>query len=348
MKRINLCFVVCALILLLGCGCSDKSALKGELENVRLTNELPPVTNEGSIRLADIDDDVYRQQIAACEMYYEAYDLTRTSDYAEKYKDEVKEKRVGYYCNKRRKELQLDIATELNDNVYVMVKSVEDCANISAYLKRVNADAENFYDYYAAYQYSDDPENALCNILITFYERSNVLAFSFMDENRAEIIEAAVKDIVDNSKATENFNMYIAKNNEIIKALNAVYGGVSSDISEVITNANVALARKLLESDNDLSEADIDLLMYQLGEPTPTPEVTEAPTEKPTEEPTEKPSEEPKPTEKTHATQKPTVTAPPVVHTPAAVTPAPTAKPTPAPEANQPVETPQVYYFDLD
>ncbi|MGN0163651.1 MAG: hypothetical protein ACI4EA_08770, partial [Candidatus Ornithomonoglobus sp.] len=281
MKRINLCFIVCAMILLLGCGCSDKSALKSELEGVSLSTELPPVTNEGSTRLSDIDDDVYRQQIAACEMYYEAYDITRTSDYVEKYKDEVKEKRVGYYCNKRRKELQLDIATQLNDNVYVMVKTVEDCANISAYLKRVNSDAESFYDYYAAYRYSDDPEKALCDILITFYERSNVLAFCFMAENQDDIIDAAVKNIISNSKATDSFNMYIAENNEIIKALNTVYGGVSTENNEIITTANVALARKLLESDNDLSEDDIDSLMRQLGEPTPTPEATEAPTEAP-------------------------------------------------------------------
>ncbi|MGN0180938.1 MAG: PT domain-containing protein [Candidatus Ornithomonoglobus sp.] len=347
MKRTNLCFIVCALILLLGCGCSDKSALKSELEGVELTMELPPVTNEGSTRLSEIDDDVYRQQLAACEMYYEAYDITRTSDYAEKYKDEVKEKRVGYYCNKRRKELQLDIATQLHDNVYVMVKSVVDCANISAYLKRVNADAENFYDYYAAYMYSDDPERALCDILITFYERSNVLAFSFMAENQDEIIDAAIRDIISNAKATDSFNMYIAKNNELIKALNTVYGGVSSEYTEVITAANVALARKLLESDNDLSEDDIDSLMRQLGEATPEPEVTDEPTEKPTEEPTEAPTEKaaevPKPTENIKPTEKPAVTNPPVVHTAA-----PTAKPTAAPETDTPAEVPEVYYFDLD
>ncbi|MGN1115902.1 MAG: hypothetical protein ACI4TH_04990 [Candidatus Ornithomonoglobus sp.] len=333
------------MLLLFGCGCSDKSDLKSELENIELTLELPPVTNEGSTRLADIDDDVYQQQIAACEMYYEAYDITRTSDYVEKYKDEVKEKRVSYYCNKRRKELQLDIATQLNDNVYVMVKSVEDCANISAYLKRVNYDAENFYDYYADYQYSDDTEDALCDILITFYERSNILALSFMEEHQDEIVDAAVEDIVSNSRATDSLNMYIAKNNELIKALNAVYGGVSTEYSQIITTANAALARKLLESDNDLSESDIDSLMQQLGEPTPTPEVTE----EPTEAPTEKPTEEPKPTATIQPTQKPVVvTAPPVTHAPATSAPAPTARPTAVPEMNQPTEAPQIYYFDLD
>ncbi len=336
------------MMLLLGSGCSDKSSLKSELENVKLTMELPPVTNEGSTRLADIDDDVYQQQLAACEMYYEAYDITRTSDYAEKYKDEVKEKRVGYYCNKRRKELQLDIATQLNDNVYVMVKSVEDCGNISAYLKRVNSDAETFYDYYADYRYSDDEEDALCDILITFYEKSNVLAFCFMAEHQEDIVDAAVNAIVSNSRATDSLNMYIAKNNELIKALNTVYGGVSTEYSEVITTANVALARKLLESDNDLSEADIDTLMRQLGEPTPTPEATEepteAPTEEPTEKPTEKPAETPEPTATVRPTQKPVVVTTP----PATQAPAPTAKATAVPEINQPTETPQIYYFDID
>lgn len=341
MRKISICLAAALAPLLLCCGCADKSELKSELETVELTMELPPVTNEGSSRLADIDDDVYEQQIAACEMYYEAFDITRPSYYTEKYKDEVKEKRVGYYCNKRRKELQLDIATSLNDNVYVMVKSVEDCENVSAYLKRVNYDAENFYDYYAAYVYSDDPVDALCDILVTFYERSNILAFRFMEENREETVEAAAKQIVENSKVTDSFNLYIAKNNDLIKALNTVYGGVSGEYSDVITRANVALARKLLESDNDLSEENINLLMQQLGEPTPTPE----PTEEPTEKPTERPTDTPKPAAETPgAIQRPDPTK-----APAPVTQPPAPQPTREPEVREePDVTPQTYYFDLD
>lgn len=348
--------MVCALLVLIGCGCSDKSSLKSELDGVELTMELPPVTNQGSTRLSEIDEDVYEQQLAACEMYYEAYDITRTSDYAEKYKDEVKEKKVGYYCNKRRKELQLDIATQLNDNVYVMVKGVLDCENISAYLKRVNSDTETFYDYYAEYQYSDDPERALCNILVTFYERRNVLAFSFMEEHEDEIIDAAVYDIIRNSKATDNFNMYIAKNNELIKALNTVYGGVSTEYTRLITAANVTLARKFLESDNDLSEDDIDKLMKQLGEPTPEP--TDAPTEESTENPTEAPTERDVPTQKPIETERPTakpapaVTVPPAVRTAAPTArPAPVQEPEPEPEQHEyepPAASPEVFHFDLD
>lgn len=328
MKRIKLCCIACTFVLLFCSGCGDKSNLKTELENVSLSYELPPISNEGCSRLAEIDEDVYQQQIAACEMYYEAYKLTETAALMEKYKDEVNEKQVAFYCNKRRKELQLDIATKLNDNVYVLVKKVEDCGNISAYLKRVNYDTENFYDYYADYVYSDEPEETLCDILTIFYERSNILAFRFMNEKKDEIIEAAVDKLKVNSYATDNFNIHMKENNEIVKALNTVYGGVPSYIADEITDANISLARKLLESDNDLSAEDIDKLMVQLGEPTPTPS----------------PSPTPKPTQTAEPTERPTK-APAVTPAPARITPAPTPKTvTPAP----PTATPKVYHFDVD
>lgn len=325
---------MCTLILLFSSGCGNQSNLKSELENVSLSYELPPVSNVGSSRLTEIDDDVYEQQIAACEMYYEAYQITKTADFIEKYEDEIKDERIGYYCNKRRKELQLDIATQLNDNVYVLAKAVEDCGNVAAYLKRVKYDTENFYDYYADTVYSDEPEEALIRLLVAFYEKSNVLAFRFMDENKDRIIEAAIDKIKDNSYSTENFNMYIKENNEIIKALNTVYGGVPSYAADEITAANIALARKLLESDNDLSSEAIDKLMMQLGEPTPTPVATETPTPEPTE---------------AQATERPT-------QTPPQRTPAPTSAPEQrpvtqnVPQNNTPVPatTPKVYYFDVE
>lgn len=338
LKRISLCCIACTLILLFSSGCGDQSELKSELKNVSLSYELPPISNEGASRLMEIDDDVYEQQIAACEMYYEAYQITNSADFIEKYKDDVNDKRVAFYCNKRRQELQLDIATQLNDNVYVLAKSVEDCGNIAAYLKRINYDVENFYDYYADVIYSDDTEEALCRLLITFYEKSNILAFGFMDENKDRFIEAAIDRIKKNSYADDSFNMYIKENNELIKSLNAVYGGVPSYAADEITAANIALARKLLESDNDLPSEAIDKLMMQLGEPTPTPVATETPTPEPTE---------------AQATERPT-------QTPPQRTPAPTSAPAQrpvtqnvpqnVPQNNTPVPatTPKVYYFDVE
>ena len=67
-------------MLLLVCGCSDKSELKTELEKINISSELPPVYITDAMYLEEIDEEVYQQQLAACEMYIEAHELTRTTD----------------------------------------------------------------------------------------------------------------------------------------------------------------------------------------------------------------------------------------------------------------------------
>ncbi len=300
MKRI-IFILSCICMLGLVSGCGDKSEIKQELERVEITKELPEVKVINCTRLSQADDYVYEQQIAACELYLEAHEITRTSDYTERYKKKVKSNKVGYYCNQRRKELYTDISEQLYDNIYVMVMDVSDCDNIAAYLKRVNYDTVNFYDYYGEYvNAKNDSEkiDAACNILSAFYEKNNMLALNFMDRNRDEITAAAAERIKSNSAQTTSLNMYISINNELIKALNTVYGGVPAEYADTITYSHIQLARRMLEEDNDLSEDDIDNLMYQLGEPTPapTPEPTPVPT--PTPAPTPEPTPTPVPSVK--------------------------------------------------
>lgn len=347
MKYIRLCLIM-AVLTLLASGCTDTTAIQAELSAVELSYELPYVYEENCDRLEEADEAVYEQQLAACEMYYEAYDITRTPDFIEKYENNLSEEKIAFLCNQRRKQLQLDIATALHDNIYLMVKNVEDCDNIPAYMKRVNADAVNFYDYYAKYMYSDNPADALCDILVVFYERTNILAFMFLDENQDEVIDAAMSKIEEHAQATDNLNMYISKNNDLIKALNTVYGGVSEREAGQIARSNAKLARKMLEDDNDLSEDRIDELMYQLGEPTPTPVPT----------PTPEPTETPEPTATPSPTPRPTPTPTPVPRRTAA--PQPTVRVTERPQATQkpviidveitdePTPTNEVYIFQSD
>lgn len=151
-----------------------------------------------------------------------------------------------------------------------------------------------------------------------FYERNNMFAFAFMEEYKTEITDILVSRIIENTNATEDYNLYIAENNELIKALNTIYGGVKSDYASVIMTEQTRLIRNMLEEDNELDEASINMLMYQLGEPTPSPEPT--PTPEPTEEPT------PAPTPKTQVQYVPVY-----------------VNPTPAPQA--PVTQPPSYDF---
>ena len=102
-------FIVCVISVVCIAGCGKKSEKKAELDSVEITYELPEVTNANCRKLSESDESVYEQQIAACDMYYEAYYKTRTSDYKNKYKGDIKPKRIAYYCQNRRLELYDDI-----------------------------------------------------------------------------------------------------------------------------------------------------------------------------------------------------------------------------------------------
>lgn len=348
MKKIKLSLICIGMLTAL-CGCGDKTEIKNHLAEIKLENKLPIVGIADCRRLSEADDAVYEQQLAACEMYYEAYTQTETSDFVEMYKDDLKEDKIAFYCNERRNELNDQIEKQLNANIREIVENVEDCDNIKAYVDRTNDDVVNFYDYYAEYTYAErnEKEKAICRILTVFYERSNILAFRFMEDHKSEFIDAAVESILENSNSTEDLNMYISINNELTKSLNTVYGGVPSEYAEVITTANIKLARRLLEEDNDLSEKEIDSLMQQLGEPTPAP--TEEPTETPTEEPFKIPIEILQEEMIDIPTERPTLKPTP------APTPVPTPRPTPMPtqppqvaEPTAPTQPQETYTWEIE
>lgn len=325
-------FLVCIISVFCLAGCNDKSELKDILASVDVTLSLPEVTDRGCMYLSEADDAVYEQQIAACELYYEAYYLTRTSDYVEKYKGQVDPELIAYYCNNRRSELVDEISEDLRENIREIVETVQDCETIDAYIDRVVYDTLNFYDYYADYVYAENDEefvDSACNILKVFYERTNILAFSFMKENKDDFVSSATYRIVNNSNAHDTYSMYITENNDIIEALNVVYNGVDSNTAEIIHDATIKLIRKMLEDDNELDTKSINALMEQLGEPTPTPEPTPEPTPSELPQQTQTPTPEPTPVPPTQAPIRP---EPPVQHT---------QKP-----VSTPVPTEEIYIFE--
>lgn len=268
MKIIKLCFI-CLFSFMCLAGCGQRGDLLDELNAVELEYALPEPAVTGCEYLSEADEAVYQQQIVACGMYSQIYQDTKTADYIDKYGEGVKEERIASYCVDRRTEFNNEIKTQLRDNVYEMIKSVEDCENISAYLDRVNDDVLAFFDYYYEYVTASDKSDIVCEIMKTFHERSNILAFGFMKQHKDVFLTEAMERIMKNAEATDDYNMYIVENNELIKAINSVYGGLNSKNAALITQSNTRLIRNMLEDDNELDAESIDLLMKQLGETTP-------------------------------------------------------------------------------
>ena len=299
-KKILLCLVCCGLMASMLSGCTNYEDITNILGQIRIENELPEVLESNYYEsLSDIDELVYEQQIAACEMYIDACRQTNHHDYFEGTENSStaksmtnEERKIANLVTQRRHVIYEDINVALAVNLYRLLQNVEDCPNVDAYVTKAQDDVVNFFDMYDAYVYGDDQEGALLNILIEYRVRTNVLAFMFLDKNKEAVCEAAARRIASNSEMTEDLRMYVSNNNDIIKSLNEIYGSVPAKYAEQISSDANFLAKKLVLSMESLSNKEKLDLINQI-DPTPTPTPTPSPTPKPTLSPSATPSADP-------------------------------------------------------
>ena len=295
-KRISLSIICCALIPALLSGCANYDDVNAILNNVTVDNIMVEVTEDASYKkLTEIDDLVYEEQLAACIMYADTYKKTYYKDIAtEKHNEE----KVAYLCNKRRHEINTEIEIAFAINIYRLLQDVRDCSNPDAYVVKTHKDVLDFFDIYDRYLNGENPEETLVDMAVAYHNRSNILALTFLGERKTEVCRAALKEIRKNAANDKDLRVYINLNNDIITALNTLYGSVPRQYADDITDANIELGKKLLLSLETISdEAKLDLL-EQLATPSPEPTATPkpTPTAQPTPKPTPKPTNTPRPT----------------------------------------------------
>ncbi len=351
-KKISVYAICCALLASMLTGCANYDDITVSLDEVTIQNTLPKVSENASYdSLAEIDDLVYEQQLNACLMYYDAY----TKTYYKQFEDgKRKPDKIAYMCTEKRKTIDTDIEVAYAINIYRLLQDIDDCSNPDAYVVKTHKDVLDFYDIYAEYENGDNPQDTLLKILVEYYERSNILAFTFLREQSEEVFDAALARIEENASVDKDFRVYVNENNIIISALNEVYGGVPDKYSRKISTLNTFLAKKLLMSLENITEDEREKLLRQLEpatpspsptimptstpRPTPAPTIPPAtripsapiPTQRPTQKPTQRPTQQP--------TQQPVITQRPTTPTP--YTPAPTEEPyEPVFGLDDPVET---------
>ncbi len=310
--RRKLLFIVASLsVLIMLAGCSDYSEIETQLREVEIVNQLPDVPDIDYTTLEEAEDAIYEQQIGACLMLGDTYNQTYYENFTEDTSGSAK--RIMEICNKKRQSINADIEQLYKTNVYEILEDVSDCPNLDAYVTKSYNNVLTFYDEYNNYLNADYEEEALTQILTYYFDRTNVLAKSFLTRNADKVFAAAVEMIEENAKAEDDFRFYINKNNTIIKAINEIYGGVSAEYAERIEQSSNTLAKNLINSIDSLTERERGLLMDELGlstpSPTPKPTATPKPTEDPNATPTPTPS--PKPTATPSPTPKPTATPSP-------------------------------------
>lgn len=294
MLKRKIFFVIASLaVLLLFTGCGDYSSIEAQLRDIEIENRLPDLPEEEIRTMEEAEDAVYVQQLAACEMLSDSYNQTHYTNFLENVNGN--EKRIAEICNKKRKSIDTEIEELYKNNIYKIMENVTDCPNVDAYVTKTYANVLTFYDEYDNYLNADNTDVALTEILSYFYDRTNVLAKSFLARNEKKVFEAAVSVIEGNAQTDEDFRFYINKNNIIIKALNEIFGGVSLDYANRIEAASDKLAVNLLNSLESLTTRERGLLMDELGlsTPTPSPKPTATPKPSPSPSPTPRPTAQP-------------------------------------------------------
>lgn len=355
-KKISLCLICCALLTSLLSGCANYDDITASLDNVTITNTLPKVSEDASYRyLEEIDELVYEQQLNACTMYADSYKET----YYQQFEDgERKSDRIAYMCTEKRNDINTEIEIAYAVNIYRLLQDVTDCSNPDAYVVKTHKDVLDFYDLYDEYVNGDDPQQTLIDILLEYYERSNILAFTFLGENDTRVFQAALAKIEENASTEEEFRFYVNENNNIITALNEVYGGVPSEYADKMSELNTALAEKLLMSLDGITEEERLKLLEQLYPSSPSPSPSAIPSALPSS------SAAPSATMPPLATRIPSTAAPSATTRPTAtprpttaptIRPIPTAEPEPDPTAtprpaatDAPEPTPYEPIFGLD
>ena len=273
-------------------GCANYSGIEQALEEITIENTLPETSDEEFTSLEEANDAIYEQQLAACKVYAEIYDKTHYSQFLGSEKG-LKNDKTASICYSYRRELKDDALTKFYQNIYLIIKDCDDCTNEEAFLEKANADVENFYDAYAKYLSSDNPEEELCRILVNYSERRNILALSFLERNKQKVYMASTDMIEKNAQTDENFRFYLNKNNNIISALNNVYNGVPSLYASRISEATTVLSKNLLNSLESLTDNERRVLMDQLNLSTPSPSPHPTATPKPSPSPAASPSDAP-------------------------------------------------------
>ena len=324
MKKKLLLLSMCFLTLICSSGCSDYSSIRSELDQVTIQNTLPEVPSRKAKSIKDVEDDVYDQQIAICEMLTDSYEKTYYQNFTSNNKGSSR--KISEICNDKRMSINKDIQERFYRNIFDLISDADDCLNPKAYVEKAYDNVLTFYDAYNKYMTDDNKDVNLTNILLNYNERRNVLAHSFLARHEKEVFKAAVAVIEGNAAADDEFRFYVNKNNLIINALNDEFGGVPKEYAERITAASTKLAINLVNSLSSLTDKERKELLDDLAvtSPSPSPTITPTPTPRPT------------------LTPAPVMTPRPVVtRVPSTPRPVATVRPVSTPRPPEPTEAPQ-------
>ncbi len=259
--------IICVILVVISLSsCGKYSKLYETLDSLVLETVFPQASG-GAESIADAKDDVVLQQKALCEAMTEAYKLTDIESLRGKHPEINRNKMMAELSNKRQM-MNYESEVAFIENMIVILEEVDE-EDKNDYIRECLDEVKSFYRDYDRIVNADEKDYKIVSkIFVTYASSENNFAKQIFVENSDFITEAATLTIENNAEEDSSFRANIAKNNEIIKAINEVLGGVkgNENYRTRINRANKKLLEKTLDSMSSMSQADKDEILDQFEE----------------------------------------------------------------------------------
>lgn len=259
--------IICVILVVISLSsCGKYSKLYETLDSLVLETVFPQASG-GAESIADAKDDVVLQQKALCEAMTEAYKLTDIESLRGKHPEINRNKMMAELSNKRQM-MNYESEVAFIENMIVILEEVDE-EDKNDYIRECLDEVKSFYRDYDRIVNADEKDYKIVSkIFVTYASSENNFAKQIFVENSDFITEAATLTIENNAEEDSSFRANIAKNNEIIKAINEVLGGVkgNENYRTRINRANKKLLEKTLDSMSSVSQADKNEILAQFEE----------------------------------------------------------------------------------
>lgn len=264
-KLLAVFLVVISVFSLTACG--ETSSVFREIEDIEAKFDFPEAKSD-KYTIDSVSGYVKAQQDALLKAY--VYNIESTD--IKLFKNKIEEDRISSLIrelNKKRMKLNEQVEEIFFSNMEVILENVTDFENKEAFMTvKRNEVLEFSTDYIRILNIDSEPPDLIDKMVQDYIVISNEFANGILRENKDKIIDKVILMVEENSKATESFQTYINLNNESVKAINYLFGGVGENVEfrTRINDSNYRLLEKTIEAMPDVSEADKESMLAQLRE----------------------------------------------------------------------------------
>ncbi len=256
---------VIALFSLAACG--ETNSVFKEIDAIEAKFDFPEAKSD-KFKLEAANGYILAQQDALLDAY--VYNIQSTDIKLFENKVEENERSALIPAlNKKRVELNGQAEEIFFSNMEIILQNVYDFENKEALtLVKKNEVSEFSTDYIRILNIDNEKPDLIDKMVQDYIVLSNSYANRILRVNKDKIIDKVILMVEENSKATESFQTYINLNNESVRAINYLFGGVgeNEEFRTRINDSNYRLLEKTIEGMAELTDAEKESMLAQLRE----------------------------------------------------------------------------------